>query len=177
MPLAEASPSPEPLPSDFDEVALRKADRTGKFEACRNRRRFNQHRAHKDQTIAGTRCDGKRPPRRESQTPSLPPPDPRGYPSRPPAIRVSPLVSSDRRPRRYTLLGGGIQPIPIPKASTKARRGRHPKSNRTTSESWFLNPPDPARRIQRQPLPREFLAENSWQSGPESYARAQSIPP
>jgi len=56
----------------------------------------------------------------------------------------------------------GIPPIPIPKDSTSARHGRHPKSSWTTSESWFSNPPDPARQQKKMlPLPKKSLARRS----------------
>jgi hypothetical protein len=53
----------------------------------------------------------------------------------------------------------GIHPIPIQMATTKAKHGRHLKSIWTTAASWFSNIPDPARRVQRTPPPKEFLAK------------------
>lgn len=49
--------------------------------------------------------------------------------------RVSAAVSGSTDP--------GTHPVPIRTASTKAQRGRHPKSGWMTSEFWLLNPPDP----------------------------------
>jgi hypothetical protein len=59
----------------------------------------------------------------------------------------------------------GSHPIPILKASTKLMHGSPRKSNCTTAERWFSNPPDkkeahpPKKR--RQSPPKEILAKRS----------------
>ena len=59
----------------------------------------------------------------------------------------------------------GIHPIPIQMATTKAKHGRHPKSNWTTVASWFSNPPDkqearlPGSPSTEKPSPKEILAK------------------
>jgi hypothetical protein len=53
--------------------------------------------------------------------------------------------------------------------STKVPHGKHPKSIWTTAERWFSNTPDK----QEAHPPQSRRQKESWQSGPESYARGK----
>jgi hypothetical protein len=53
--------------------------------------------------------------------------------------------------------------------STKARRGKLPKSIWTTAASWFSNPPD-RQKFTRQET-KKPLQKKSWQSGLGNCAR------
>jgi hypothetical protein len=53
----------------------------------------------------------------------------------------------------------GIHQIPIQKATTKVKHGRHPKSSWTTAASWFSNTPEDPDRLAEKPPPKEFLAK------------------
>ena len=79
------------------------------------------------------------------------------------ALFVFCLVSSSlESPPQAT--GSTVPGIPMSQTLTgsiKVRHGNPRKSIWKTAERWFSNPPDPARRVQKTPLPKEIFAKRS----------------